>query len=164
MKNIKKICIYLFFLSFFMYLSCPFYIDSQDNELYVYKTKSDYSDNVAVELSKDKTSITSNYSPGDNSDRYPIVLMNNYLLGGTFGINTGYLSITNTEYKQNYDVAPSPDSLYSLLLDKDPFVEFYYHPIGHNVFYDENNGGLDTARINTIILNGELELYFERLK
>lgn len=165
MKNIRKIYIFLFILSFFMYLSCPRYIDSQGNELCIFKTKSDYSDNVPVGLSMDKTRITCFPGPGDIYDRYPIKLTNNYLIGCTpGGINTGFLSITKTEYKENYDVAPSPDSLYSLLLDKDPFVDFYYHPRGHSVFYDENNGGLDTARINTIILNGELELYFERFK
>ncbi|MEA1875149.1 MAG: hypothetical protein U9N51_12105 [Bacteroidota bacterium] len=164
MKNSKKIFIFLFFLSFFMYLSCPFYIDSQNYELCIYKTKNDYSENVPVELSKDNTRITSFSGPRGFSDRYPLKLTNNYLLGGTFGINTGFLSITKTEYKENYDVAPGPDSLYALLIDKDPFKEFYYHNRGYDVFCNEDIDGLDTARINDIIMNGELELYFERLK
>ncbi|MGC9332460.1 MAG: hypothetical protein ACP5DZ_11400 [Bacteroidales bacterium] len=163
MKNIRKICIFLFFLSFFMYLSCPYWED-YSAMVFIYKTKNDYSDNMFVPLSADKTRIKSCPDPQDPQDiyfyeKYPIKLANNHLLFCNYPIeNIGFLSITKTEYMENYDVAPEPDSLYSLLIDKEPFIEYYYVD-GH--FF---NNGLDTAWINNIIINGELELYFERLK
>lgn len=137
-----------------------------DKTIYVYKAKADYSKNVCVELSSDKTKITSNTCPGEGyNDCWFIKLEGGYLLNGTAGVNSGFLSITHEEYVQNYTGSPGADSLYKLLLDKDPFIEFYQFNDKHNVFYNENGHcGIDTAYLNYLILEDDLEKYFIRLK
>lgn len=133
----------------------------RDLTLWVYKTKNDYSNNVALELSEDKSKITSFPGPSDIKFKWPLKLHQDFYLGGAFGgVNTGYLSLTKTEYSQ-YEISPGPDSLYKLLIDKDPFLEFYEYIDRHNVFA---NDGIDTVKLNQLIDNGELEKYFTRLK
>ena len=144
-------------------ISCEFGAEN-DISLWIFRTKSDYSDKVSVELSPDKTRITSFYGP-QSSSYTPIRLINGYLIGGVIGgINAGFLSITMEEYHTKYEVAPDPDTLYKLLIDKDPFTDFYTYNYTKrkNIFYTDN--GLDTAQLNKLIRDGELEKYFAKLK
>jgi len=55
------------------------------------------------------------------------------------------------------------DTLRKYILDKDPYVEFYRETIFHQKFSSLNIMN-DTAEINNIIRNGEIEKYFERIK
>ncbi|MFC2152707.1 hypothetical protein ACFLSE_09275 [Bacteroidota bacterium] len=136
-----------------------------DKYIYVYKTKADYSLNVCVELSSDKSWITGFPGPSDVSTELPVTLAEGYILDGAMGSNSGFLSITNEEYIQNYAVSPGPDSLYKLLLDKDPFLEFYEFNDKKNVFYNESGvNGVDTAFINHLIREDNLQQYFIRVK
>ena len=95
----------------------------------IYKTKVDYSQNVAVTLSEDKSKIISYPHPKDvfyaNKLAYPIKLNNGYLLDNLgININTAYLSLTLKEYSQ-YKEVPSLVELYKLIIDKKPLIEFY---------------------------------------
>jgi len=130
--------------------------------LYLYKFKVDYSQNVPVELSTEKSRITS--APGF-IDELPLKLIDDYYLGGTFGLYTGYLSITIEEYNNN-EVPLSIDSISKLLIENDPFIEFYQFEDKNYIFKDENNleYGIDTSFLNTLIKEGNLEKYFTRLK
>ncbi len=153
----------------FVFISLSFSCEtgSVDYErIYVYKTKTDYSDNVCVQLTSDKSKISSYPGPGEGGPWYwPVELAEGYLLNGTRGANSGFLSITNEEYNQNYNTSPGADSLYKLLLDKDPFVEFYQFDDTKNVFYNESGAyGIDTAYINHLIKESNLEKYFIRIK
>lgn len=135
---------------------------SSNTSIYVYKTKNNYSNNVPVELSEDKTKITS--APGFINTRWPVLLFDEYCLNGSMGSNTGYLSITITEFNNNYTNI-GVDSLYKLLIDVDPFVSFYYRDDDNGAFHDDNGAfGIDTVFINELIRNNELEKYFEKLK
>jgi hypothetical protein len=132
---------------------------SEDDTIWVYKTKEDYSDKVTIELSKDKTRITSFYGPPDVQLRWPEKLADGYYLNGTLGVNSAILSVTKEEYMKQ-KLPFSIDSMFSLIIDKDPFLEFYQYQ--GNEFVIE--GGFDTVRINTLIKNKELTRYFHRIK
>ena len=134
----------------------------RDTTIWIYKMKKDYSNNVPVELSPDKTKITS--TPGDINTRWPILLIDSFFLGGSMGPNTGYVSLTIKEYNK-LKIKPGNDTLYKLLIDKDPFIEFYQRNDDDGMFHHENGAwGIDTAFINDLIKNGQLEEYFIRLK
>jgi hypothetical protein len=95
----------------------------------IYKTKVDYSQNVAIRLSADKSKIISYPYPTDvfykNMLAYPTKLDNEYLLDNLgININTAYLSLTLKEYSQ-YKEVPSLIELYNLIIDKNPLIEFY---------------------------------------
>lgn len=134
----------------------------RDTTIWVYKMKKDYSKNVPVELSPDKTRITA--VPGNINTRWPISLINDFYLGGSMGPNTGYLSLNVKNYN-HLKIKPSNDSLYKLIIDKDPFIEFYQRRDDDGKFHTENGAyGIDTAFINDLIKKRELEEYFIRLK
>ena len=133
----------------------------EDTLIQIYKFETiDYSNNVPVELSDDKNKITS--APG-NIFRMPLKLANDYYLEGSMGVNSGYLSITIEEHN-SLEIKPGIDSLYNLLVEKDPYIEYYYrHDDG--TFRNENSiYGIDTALINSLIRSNKLEIYFKRLK
>jgi len=140
--------------------------NSGEDTIWVYKTESDYSDKVPVQLSKDGYEIKSFPGPYDVDNRRfkPLSLINGYYLNGSLGPNTGYLSLTIEEYSK-YETPLSRDSMYSLLIDKNPFIKFYarYSDEG---FKDESVSpyGIDTALINDLIRKDELDKHFERLK
>ena len=130
-----------------------------DMGMYLYKTKDNYSDRVVVELSNEKSKVLNVFAP-EEQDTWPMSLTNDYWLNGVYGANeTAYLSLTNTQYNENPS-AFSKDSLYKLIVDSDPFIEFYTKDDG-GIFY---HNGLDTIKLNNMIRNNEIEEYFIRTK
>lgn len=130
-------------------------------QIYKFKTGNDYSNYVPVELSGDRTKITS--SPGHLNERWPVNLDSGYYLNGSMGVNSGYLSMTIEEHNA-YSIKPGIDSLYELLVERDPYLEYYEHN-DDGTFRDENGAyGIDTALINSLIRSNRLESYFKRLK
>jgi hypothetical protein len=158
MKNMLKLLFFVF--------TC-FFITNCDKDGYitllVYKTKADYSDKVTVKLSPDKDKVVGFPGPWNHDERWPMKLANGYLLHGVFGgLYTGITSLTWEEYSKYPTASLTPDSLYKLLIDKDPFLEYYSFEDHTGIFINE--AGIDTARLNNIIITGELEKYFTRLK
>jgi hypothetical protein len=95
----------------------------------VYKTKNDYSKNVPVILSEDKTKIVSfpaqrDIKKGDGFV-YPTELVDGYLLDNR-GINqnAAFLKFTYEDY-YNMDNIPDAARLMNYILDKEPFTEIY---------------------------------------
>jgi len=95
----------------------------------IYKTKADYSKNVPLTLSDDKSKIL-NY-PGvkdvyyKGALAYPTHLVKGYLLDNRgVNINTAFLSLTYEEYSK-LNTTPAPDDLYKMIIDKEPFKEMY---------------------------------------
>lgn len=154
----------IFFVGFLsLCYSCDKNLGSEDTVIQIYKFKSekDYSNNVPVELSLDKNKITSN--PSELNTRWPIKLVSGYYMNGSMGVNSGYLSLTIEEYN-SYDIIPGVDNLFSLLVEKDPYLE-YYQRNDDGTFSNENGAfGIDTAMINDLIRTDKLENYFDRLK
>lgn len=152
----------LIFSVFNLFCSCE-KVKNEDTTIQIYKFDSakDYSNNVPVELSLDKNKITSN--PSELNTRWPIKLVSGYYLNGSMGVNSGYLSLTVEEYN-SYDIIPGVDSLFKLLVEKDPYLE-YYQRNDDGTFSNENGAfGIDTAMINDLIRIDKLENYFDRLK
>lgn len=95
----------------------------------VYKTKHDYSMNVPVTLSADKSKIVSYPSVADiyykGEFSYPYKLENGYLLDNR-GINENsvFLKYTYEEYSKLKEI-PKLSELYLFIIDKDPFIEVY---------------------------------------
>lgn len=92
----------------------------------VYKMTKDYSKNVAVTLSEDKTRIVSYPATSDvSAGSYPTALNKGYWLDNR-GIspNTAFLSITYEEYAK-LKKTPSQEELYSMIIDKNPIKKMY---------------------------------------
>jgi len=122
----------------------------------IYQTKADYSKNVPVTLSDDKTQIVSYPAPSDvyyqGQLAYPTKLEKGYLLDNR-GItpNSAFLKLTYEEYSKLKEV-PSLSELYKLIIDKDPFTSIY--SLGQRGRFTNE---LDD--INQIIKNGQLTSY-----
>jgi len=154
---------------FCLLCSCEklFYFGSEYKDIYVYKFKDgkDYSNNANLRLSDDKSEIrTVSYNLPCH---WPVKLAEGYYLNGTSGVNAGYLSLTCEEYN-SLETLPSRDSLYNLLIDKDPYIEFYHRFDYNDTFFDgyceDAAYGIDTTYLNKLIRTGRLEEYFERQK
>ncbi len=95
----------------------------------IYKTKADYTNLVPVILSEDKSEISSFPHPQDiyiNGElALPTQLAEGYLLDNR-GItaNVAFLNMTYETYSK-LDSVPSVDSLYSIILDKNPLTDLY---------------------------------------
>jgi hypothetical protein len=93
----------------------------------VYRTKADYSKLVPVELSDDKTQITSYPAPTDitseNGFQTPTPLNNGYLLDNRgIGKNVAFLKITYEQYAK-LPTAPTLKEMMTMIADKDPLTE-----------------------------------------
>jgi len=95
----------------------------------IYKTKNDYSKNVPVILSEDKSKVISfpaqrDIKKGDDF-AYPTPLADGYLLDNR-GINqnAAFLKFTYLDY-YNMDNVPDAARLMNYILDKEPFTEIY---------------------------------------
>jgi hypothetical protein len=86
----------------------------------VYKTRYDYSNNVSVQLSDDKKTITA--YPGPTDAIKPTLLANGYYLQTMLG--NAFLSITIDEYRDSSNKYPF-DKLMNYMLDSAPYTEHY---------------------------------------
>lgn len=113
----------------------------------IYKTNKDYSKNVPITLSADKTAIMSFPDIRDvyykEDLAYPTKLTRGFWLDNR-GINenSAFLKYTYEEFSQLSET-PSVEILYDRIIDKDPFVEMY-------IIACER----DTSEINKIIRSG----------
>ncbi len=95
----------------------------------IYKTTKDYSKNVPVTLSGDKTQIVSYPHPTDlyynGKLAVPLQLHNGYLLDNR-GIekNVAFLKYTYQEYSKLSEV-PSLQELQKSIIDKEPLIELW---------------------------------------
>lgn len=87
----------------------------------IYKTKKDYTQNVSVKLSDDKSRITAYPAESDVLGQKPVKLENGYYLKKMLG--NAYLSINIDDYaKGNYD---KNKDLKDFIIDVNPFTEYY---------------------------------------
>ena len=104
-------------------------IGSKGPSAIIYKTRKDYSKNVPVTLSEDKSKIVSYPAPQDLFFKgvlaYPTPLAKGYLLDNRgVSLNTAFLSLTYEQYSK-LAVAPTTDDLYKLIVDKEPITQMY---------------------------------------
>jgi len=147
--------------------------------LAVYKTKGDYFYNVSVGINKkgklyhypafynpETKSLIGNHFKITEDDTVFISfrrnLINGYILDGV-AENTIFLDFTYKQYL-NYEINNNHcgvplEVLSEHILDDDPFLELYIDP-NRPRKYELS----DTALINQMIRNDELEKYFEKIK
>lgn len=118
-----------FGLVFTMLISVSSRVDRPGPHAIVYKTKADYSKYVAVNLSDDKSKIASYPAPQDVYTNGKLALPTQlphcfWLDNRGIGPNSCFIKITYEEYAKLAQ-APSPDELYKLIIDKDPFKDMY---------------------------------------
>ena len=127
----------------------------------VYKTHADYSKNVPVILSDDKTTIVSYPHPNDikngDSFSYPTQLNNGYLLDNR-GINknVAFLKLTYNEYSKLKNPL-SLKEMYDLILDKNPVSEMC--DCGNKQAFTNL-----TNQLNVLIKNNQLKTKCKVLK
>lgn len=129
-----------------------------DDTFSVYKWKADYTNNQPVKLNDKKNGLSG--KPDGSSIIKPLPLANGYHLGNDMGINTAYISLTHEEYQDEVSNL-SVDSLFSLVIDSDPFDEYY---IGKLTVPLRTYDGIDTVFINILIRENRLEEYFKKIK
>ncbi len=97
--------------------------------LLLYKTKADYSKNIPVVLSADKSEIISFPDIKDiyfkGKFAYPTLAEQGYLIDNRgIGINVAFISYTYEEYSQLKET-PSAADLYNKIIDNAPLTELY---------------------------------------
>ncbi len=128
------------------------------NDIVVYKTHKDYSENIPIQLNEDKTSLVSFPAISDVKPiKKPIKLNKNYYLD-QFGIskNTAFTSHTFNSYEK-LNNTPPPKQLFEQIIDKDPFSEFYLlknnelNKIPTSELIDSLNLLIDANQINKVM-------------
>ena len=124
--------------------------------LLIYKTKKDYSKYVPVTLSEDKSKVVSYPDIKDvyyqGKLAYPTALAKGFWLDNRgIGPNSAFIKLTYEEYAK-LPGTPSPDELFAMLLDTNPFREIYN-------MGNRNNYKDAVAEINQIIEHHELKKY-----
>jgi len=110
----------------------------------VYKTKQDYSNNITIQLSKDKKEVVCTPGPQDALNQRPIQLANGYLLKRMCG--DAVTSVTVDDFINSSHSYTSEEWL-SLVIDTDPYLEKYECC---------KCTGQDTAAINNLIRKNQL--------
>jgi hypothetical protein len=110
----------------------------------VYKTKQDYSNNITIQLSKDKKKVTCTPGPQDAGYQRPAQLADGYLLKRMCG--DAVTSITYDDYIES-TISYTSEEWLSFVIDTDPYLEKYECC---------KCTGQDTAVINDLIRNKQL--------
>ena len=144
--------------------------------LCIYKTKGEYFNYINTWTNEKGRTVGNPAYRIQNDSRIQVVngdtvyvmrvkLTNGYILqpGGEIGSTNYFTDMTYIEmvrYNSNLGKEMiGTDSLDSRVIDKDPFTEFYFDTSRPRKFEME-----DTAEINMIIRNGNIEDYFKKYK
>ena len=178
----KIIIVSIFLLVCLIVAGCNIIGDSENDYagIAIYKTNGDYFNLVDVGMKGDKFIRTESFwnSRYNTFDKMKVVendtiYVNRYKLAGGYILDLEavecydvFLSLTFKEYLlkeigmgQNL----SHDTLREYILDANPYIEFYSDTSNPKIFLPPDIIN-DTAKINSIIRNGELGKYFERLR
>ncbi|TDO03130.1 hypothetical protein DET65_2612 [Sunxiuqinia elliptica] len=136
--------------------------------LVIYKTKKDYFENVHTWLKDGKVIFIQSFhqkieldNEGYASYKFRSKLIDGYVLAAEHPVTTAFLSYSIQDYSEMEAEGshPSMDEIENNIIDDDPFVEYYYDATSPRTFEMR-----DTAQINEIIRNGEIEKFFRKLK
>ncbi|MFC2138311.1 hypothetical protein ACFLTE_09060 [Bacteroidota bacterium] len=174
-----NVTIFLKFQIFLSIIFLPFlfscekvkHADSPAGDVLKFRDGVDYSDNVYVLISEDKKRMVGYPAYKENFDNSAYDVYKGYhLLKINYGINTGYLSLTFEEYGKVKDTI-SRKTIESLIIDRDPYSEFYYDEDNYLLNHcpecedmDTIWPGYDTAKFHRLVDNGELEIHLKRVK
>ena len=149
----------------------PCCIDEPADNILKFKNGKDYSKNVFVQLSDDKKSVNGHPGYKGMIDIEPLDFYKGYYLElPNYGILTGYLSLTIEEYKNVPDTF-NKVAIEDLIIDKDPYEEYYYdedkylkNDCPECLDKDTIWHAIDTAKFHRLVDNGELGKYLKRVK
>lgn len=173
---------YSILLFIILFVSCSI-LETEDQKpgIALYKTKGDYFDLVTIGMKGDKIYMMPRYwNHGLNSiskgmeiidmdtiytRRYK--LPQGYVLDAEGGLKVVFLNMTFKEYlnreiinaEKELGVIIPEDTLRKYILDRDPYLEFYRNNTDVKRFELS-----DSLEIREIILDGEINKYFDRLK
>jgi hypothetical protein len=114
----------------------------------VYKTRANYTKQIAVELSKDKTSVSFYPAPSDAANNpSPQKLKNGYWLSKSgISTRTAFLSITIKDYSK-LSAPPPRTELYEKIIDNSPLTELWDCGM---------QGSISEKELNKLIKKGRL--------
>lgn len=154
----------------------PFFKPVLPPGISIYKTRGDYFDHADIGMKKNEIFRTSIYS-GDmykfitsNTDtvyKYRIRLDKGYILD--FEADSRYDVFLDLTFKQHMALEKifpggiGHEILKSHIIDNDPYVE-YFRDTSEPRKFEMTVETVDTSELNTIIREGKLAQYFERLK
>ncbi len=157
----------LFIIILILTSSCQDDFDTAPG-LYVYKTKGDYFYNYSSWRLNDNSFWHTPFqniriNGGDTVYLYRVRLLNGYILPGEVSLEQVFFDLTFADVLEFHLENPGmymPDSMLNdNILDEDPFLDLYYDANRPRKYEYE-----DTALINQMIRDNELDKYFERLK
>ena len=137
-------------------------IDYDGPPTIIYQTKADYSALVPITLNAEKTKIVAYPGPKDlfNQEgelRFPLALDEGFYLDEIgIGINSAFISLTINQYAHLMQL-PSADSLFKLIVDKDPFKKMY--DLGNRKHYIGKNDS-----IREIVKRGKYKKYKDLMR
>jgi len=126
----------------------------------IYKVSDEFVNLVPVVLNDEKTKVVAYPAPKDMYNpkgelRFPTPLGKGYYLDQIgVGLNSAYISLTIEDYAQ-METTPTLDSLYQIIIDKDPFKRMYN--LGNRKQY------LDEEVVKELVSSGKYKAY-KRLK
>lgn len=175
MKNFRFIQVILLFFVLEGFVSCDLW-ETEDNApgVSIYKTKGDYFDLVTIGMKDNEIFRTSSFtiegskftfSDNDTIYKYRIKLRNGYVLSGESDSRYDvFLKLSfKDQMKLEKRIGPTIpfDTLKKYILDSEPYTEFYRD---NSRKFSDRFECVDTAEINNIIKEGEIEKYFTKLK
>ena len=135
----------------------------------IYKTNEDYFDNVLCSYRNSKIQRIPMFNIGDCLNYFTkdtiykcrIKLSKGYVLDKGCSCHDVFLDISIKDYYkwelENNATGMPRNMVSNLILDKDPFKEFWY-------VKNSEKGNFTIKEIETLIANNKLEAYFKRLK
>ncbi len=140
----------------------------------IYKTKGDYFNFITVGMKGDQVFRIYNYWSANTTFERMVISSNDTINGRRYKLPDGYvldeeaderydvfLNITCKEqfYREMHGVPFTNDSIRKYIIDKDPYVVYYRYRKDLPAMWI-----VDSLKIKQIILDGEIDKYFEKVK
>jgi hypothetical protein len=176
-KNMKTIILKLLPILLFSWLnfSCDI-VNTEDlgPGISIYKTKGDYFNLITVGMKGDQVFRIYNYWSANDTFERMAVIGNDTVYQRRYKLPNGYvldeeaderydvfLNITCKEqfYREMHGVAFTNDTIKKYIIDRDPYLEYYRFRKDLPAMWI-----VDSLKIKQIILDGEIDKYFEKVK
>lgn len=155
---------------------------TEGTDILVFKLSKDYSQNIPVGLSPDKSKIVAFKDSGDIYNYYsarghfpsPVNLSEGYVFNIPFGKSTAFLNLTFIDWVNvsNFKYSPAPGSpeMYQMIEEKDPYLEIYSCKVSvideESLFHGLSESQISSIanELNNIIDSNKLNSQCRRIK
>jgi hypothetical protein len=171
----KKLRLIILILIFPLSFGCDLIKTEADSPgISIYKTRSDYFNLITVGMKRDQVFRIYNYWSANDTFERMAVIGNDTVYKRRYKLPNGYvldeeaderydvfLNITCKEqfYREMHGIAFTNDTIKKYIIDKDPYLEYYRFKKDLPAMWIE-----DSLKIKQIILDGEIDKYFEKVK